>query len=80
MQSGARLYVEHGVPPGGFLTAVLSDNLMDAFSRADNANAAAMKEWTMWMYNDAPTGCWGSPNIVQGWIDRGGLGREVSHD
>ena len=76
MQDGARLYVEHGVPPGGFLAAVLSNNMMDAFARADSANAAAMKEWAMWMRNDAPRGCWGSQSIVEDWVDRGGLGAE----
>jgi len=73
MQADARAYVEEGKPPGGFLMAVLCNDLMGAFSRADGTNEAHMKEWTMWLFNDAPSICWGDEETVNEWIESGGL-------
>ena len=68
MQDSARLYVERGIEPGGFLCAVLENNLTEAFGRADSINRDAMFEWACWLYNDAPGDCWGSPEKVAAWI------------
>jgi len=73
MQDTARLYVEKGIPGGSFFTAVVSNDLMRAFARADETNADAMRDWVMWLYNDAPCWCHGSPERVREWISRGGL-------
>lgn len=79
MQDAARLYVDHGIQGGSFFTAVVSNDLKGAFSRADDTNTAAMAAWAMWLYNDAPNGCHGSPQKVADWIKRGGLkGREAA--
>lgn len=32
-----------------------------------------MRDWAMWLYNDAPCGCQGSPEHVRDWIKSGGL-------
>lgn len=66
-------YIERGVPPGHFLTALLSNDLMKAYGRADEANTVAMPEWVRYIYNCAPCGCHGSPERVSEWIKRGGL-------
>lgn len=73
MQDTARLYVEKGIPGGSFFTAVVSNDLMGAFGRADDTNAAAMQDWCRWLYNDAPGGCHGSPEHVREWVKAGGL-------
>jgi hypothetical protein len=73
MQHTAQLYVERGVPGGGFFTALVSNDLMRAFAKADDVNAAAMRDWVMWLYNEAPRGCYGSPEAVHDWITAGGL-------
>jgi hypothetical protein len=73
MQDGARLYVERGIPGGSFMDAVLSNNLVRAYAKADATNTAAMRDWAMWLYNDAPSGCHGSPEKVADWIKSGGL-------
>lgn len=73
MQAGARRYIERGIPPGHFLTAVLSNNMAEAFSRADDINTAAMLDWAMWTYNDIPRNSHGSPEAVSAWIKQGGL-------
>ena len=73
MQAGAERYIMRGVPPGHFLTAILCNDLAEAFNRADLDNQKAMKDWTMWLYNDIPTSAHGSPEAVKEWIAAGGI-------
>tara|TARA_Y100000310_G_C20281639_1_gene622889 strand:+ start:453 stop:641 length:189 start_codon:yes stop_codon:yes gene_type:complete len=40
IRAGVQRYVEHGADVGGFLTAVLSNNLCESFGRADETNRA----------------------------------------
>jgi hypothetical protein len=70
MQDGARLFIEHGIEPGSFFTAVLANDLMGAFDRADHINERAMKDICSWVYNEAPSNCHGSYAIVENWILR----------
>lgn len=79
MQDTARLYVEQGTPGGSFFTAVVSNNFTQAVLKADDANAAAMRDWVMWLYNEAPSGCQGSPENVDNWVKAGGLNGIVRH-
>jgi hypothetical protein len=69
MRDGAHLYIEHGVEPGGFLRAVLSNQLVESFGRADETNRAAMFDWATWLYNECPRDAWGSPEKVDAWIE-----------
>jgi len=73
MRDAVERYVQHGIAGGSFLTAVLSNRLVQAYGRADEANTAAMQAWAGWLWNDAPGDCWGSPEKVEGWIAIGGL-------
>lgn len=73
MQAGMRRYIENGIPPGSFLTAVLSNDLMEAFRRADDVNRLAMLDYAMFLHNEAPCGCFGSPEHVKDWIAQSGL-------
>ena len=66
-------YVESGRPTGGFVKAVLSNDLQEAFGRADAENTAAMKGIVIYLYNDCPADCWGSPERYLTWIKQGGL-------
>ena len=72
MRDGARLYAERGVRPGSFLTAVLTNDLVGAYRCADQINAAAMRAWVSWMYNELPMGAWGSHEKVDAWCESGG--------
>ena len=54
------LYVEEGYFPGGFLKAVLCNNLMDAIGHADSENLAALPDIARYVYNRIPCGVWGS--------------------
>ena len=74
MRDGVVRYIERGLPHmGSFLRAVMENNLTEAFGRADDVNAAAMKNWAVFVYSYAPSGCHGSPERVSDWIKRGGL-------
>ena len=80
MIGAARRYVEEGIKPGGFLTAILCNSLMGAYANADNINIASMQDWVMWLYNDVPSACCGSMGKVNAWCDRGGLHGESPQD
>jgi len=67
MQGAARDYVERGWPPGEFLLAVLTNDLVAAFGRADATNVLFMHQWAMWLYNECPSGAWGSVEKLQVW-------------
>ncbi len=63
-------YIVDGIPPGDFLTAVLSNDLQEAVARADSENQAALVQWVCWLYNEAPSDCWGSLEKVADWIQK----------
>lgn len=73
MQEATKRYIERGGQVGIFLTEVFSNRLVQAYSRADEMNQAFMKMWVSFLYNEAPRGCWGSPEAVEEWQRRGGL-------
>ena len=75
MVGGAQRYIEHGIKPGDFLCRVFSNDLVGAYSRADNINTAAMRTWAAFLYNEAPRGCWGSEEAMADWIKAGGLNK-----
>jgi hypothetical protein len=62
-------YALDGRPPGDFLIAVLSNDLKEAFGRADTNNAENMHAVLRYCYNHIPAACWGSPEKVKAWLD-----------
>jgi hypothetical protein len=73
MAMGLLLYVEQGVEPGGFMRALLSNDLRGAIASADGTNIARIPHWVSWMENNLPSGSWGSAANYQGWVMRCGL-------
>jgi hypothetical protein len=63
-------YVKDRIPTGGFLYAVLTNNLMEACIRADERNQSQLPEIMCYIYNNLPTICYGSPEKVEKWINR----------
>jgi hypothetical protein len=61
-------YLNHGIPCGSFLMAVLENNLMDAFGRADIGNTANMKNIVGYIYNHVPSNAWGSKERVAEYL------------
>ena len=68
-QYSLKMYVEEGYFPGGFLLAVLSNDLMGAFGRADSENLEAMPQIVRFIYNRTPCDCWGSVEKVGKFLE-----------
>ena len=76
MVAGFKNYVEHGIAPGGFMTALLSNDLTNAMSRADTTNQALLAwtidedgepvspAWVKWLIWDIPGNLCGSTAAV----------------
>jgi len=58
-------------PMGGFLTAVVKNDLKEAVGRADPVNLLALHEIVVFLFNHAPGQCWGSPELVEAWLASG---------
>ena len=71
MQGGMRAYIEDKIPPGGFLRAVLANDLTGAFGRADHINVHRIRDYVDFLYNEAPSSCWGSEEKVSAWLKEG---------
>jgi hypothetical protein len=63
-------YINDKIPTGGFLEAVLSNDLKEACGRADENNQRVLPEIVAFLYNEAPGTCWGSPERVKQWLNR----------
>lgn len=68
MHEAVRRYVERHEPVGDFLTAVLSNDLRGAYSRADSDNIVHLPDYVTFLYNYVPAPCWGSPEAVKAWL------------
>jgi hypothetical protein len=77
MQDALAGYLLYGQRVGHFLTALLSNDLKEAVARADDTNVTHFREYMMFLYNRAPSDCFGSPQAHAAWLAQGGLmGRE----
>ena len=61
-------YINHRIPPGSFLEAVLSNDLFEAFARADVHNRQAMHHIVDWLYNYVPSASHGSREAYREWL------------
>ena len=64
------LYIKKGIQPGGFLTAVICNDLMSAVGHADAWNIKIIPEYVKYLYNEAPGNCWGSTEAMQTWMEK----------
>lgn len=70
------LFVWHGVPTGGFVRAVLSNDLMGAIRRADSDSLQSLGLICLYVYNAVPSVCCGSSEAVNSHLERGRKARE----
>lgn len=61
-------YVDHGIPTGDFLRAVLANDLEGAFARADVATARVMPAIVSWVYNRVPRDRCGNYAVVDSYV------------
>lgn len=69
MDGALRRYLEHGIAPGSFMVALLSNNLKEAVGRADSMNRLKIVEWVEWLTQYAPSAAWGSEERVRAWVE-----------
>lgn len=72
---GIRRFADDRVPPGGFIQAVLENNLSEAFGRADEFSLAGLFDIVRYVRWEIPSICHGSPEKVREWL----YGPEDSH-
>jgi hypothetical protein len=73
-----RRYLIHGIRPGQFLQAVLSNNLIGAIARGDVKNLEGLVVLVRYLVHHAPAQAWGSPEAVAAWIAaRGRMTRQA---
>ena len=62
------LYLAGHVPPGPFISAVLSNDLAEACGRADGENMRSLPAIIAYITGHAPVECWGSGAKVKAWL------------
>lgn len=68
LRGGLMRYLLYRIPPGHFLLAVLSNDLKEAMGRADVDSRAGLFNIVSFLYNNAPSSCWGNPDKVHEWL------------
>lgn len=69
--SGLQHYMCEGRQTGHFLEAVLSNDLFEAFARADDLSRLALPTIIKYIYNHCPASSYGSKEAVEVWLDGG---------
>lgn len=69
-KSALALYIIEHIPPGSFLEAVLSNDLASAIGHADHININLLEAYVGYLYNNAPSLCWGSKKKFENWIKK----------
>jgi len=64
-------YFDRCWEPGGFLMAVLRNDLYGAAAKADYVNRAELSNIAMWIINNAPYGSYGDHETIKDWLNRG---------
>lgn len=72
LRDGIVRYLINGTEPGGFLQAVLKNDLCMAVVRADRESRSGLAELVLWLYSEAPDKCWGSPERYHDWVAHNG--------
>jgi hypothetical protein len=62
-------YCLYGDEVGGFLTAVLLNDLREAACRADDQNIQILHVYASWLHNTLPNWAWGSDAAMTKWRD-----------
>ena len=63
-------YAKEGIPTGGFLAAVLSNDLFEAVGRADHNNLPVLHDICTYIYWELPSSCHGSSDKVKAHLER----------
>lgn len=72
MVEGMVAYIVDQNPPGDFLTAIFSNDLVEAVQRADSTNILCLPAYAGFLFSHAPAHpikCWGSKENMSAWLD-----------
>ena len=58
--------------PGSFTKSVLENDLRKAVLGADPESLANLKNIVLYVVNEIPAPCWGSPEKMEKWVIKGG--------
>jgi hypothetical protein len=61
-------YLCDRIAPGGFLRAVLENDLLTAVMSADSISRETLPEIVNYVYLNVPRDAWGSPARVKDWL------------
>lgn len=67
-QESLERYFVHGLPPGGFVEAVLAGELYRAVAKADPWNKKTLAAIVTWIAVNAPPNSYGSYDVVEAWL------------
>lgn len=70
LHDGVVRYAVHRVLPGRFLSAVLANDLRQAFAFGDEQSLLHLETLVRFFYNALPAAAWGSPDHVTAWVER----------
>lgn len=70
MREGLQLYLESGVRPGSFLSAVLCNNLMGAVACADETNINRLPGYIRFLHNYVDPRAFGNEANFRAWMER----------
>jgi len=70
IHDGLKEYLEHGIVPGSFLQAVLTNDLYGAVMRADETNINRLPDYMRFLHNYVDPRAFGNPRNVSEWIAR----------
>lgn len=73
LREGLARYVIHGIIPGSFLQAVISNDLHGAIHLGDDDSLAGIKSILSFLWNSTPSQCFGDRVRLMQWH---GLARE----
>lgn len=73
MMKSLKSYIENGDKVGGFLTAILTNDLFGAVARADMTNKPIIPNYVNFLVWESPYNCHGNDECVKNWQIKKGL-------
>jgi len=73
LHGGLERWLQHGIIPGSFLTAVLENDLKKSLELGDSRNIATLHQLVSALWQELPSAAWGSPERVNAWAEHHGL-------
>jgi len=70
MMRGIDNYLRHRLQPGGFLSAVICNDLTSAVFYADDENLKNLPAFVSYFYNEVDSRAWGSREKMIKWMNR----------